>query len=402
MKRPRYDALRWPVAAVLLVLPVVLLFSSVRSFREIEETKAVYLRNRAATLAARLENMALEELARDPVAVLAGEEPALVALRIYRSVEEAAGDERAASLFRGEALFYTAEVEVDGAPALRTYLPFHCGGGLCIARIDLDRAAADYLVEHSRHHVLLSLLASAVLVAFTGYFLWSERRSVAFQRRQLELEHLAQLGRMSATLAHEIRNPLGTIKGFVQLALEQSGEDLKPMLEPVLEETGRLERLVNHLLLYGRPANPRKRPVEWRELAERLEAHAAQRAGGGLRFEVSGDAGEFETDPEMLTQVLLNLALNSIDVLGGAPDGVVRVTAERGPRRGIRIVVEDNGPGIPEEIRERLFEPFTTTKANGTGLGLSIARKLTEALGGSIAVESAAPHGTRVVLDFPE
>jgi len=402
MSKPRYDALRWPVAAVVLVLPAVLLLSSIRSLREIEETKAAYLRNRAVTVAARLESMDAAGPARDLTRALAVEEPALAALEIYRSEQQAAGDEYAASLLRGEALFYTVDTEVDGAPALRAYLPFHCGSALCVARIDLDREAADYLVENSRRHVWLSLLASAALVAFTGYFLWSERRSAVLQRRRLELEHLAELGRMAATLAHEIRNPLGTIKGFVQLALEQSGQDLKPMLDPVLEETQRLERLVNHLLLYGRPASPRKRRVEWRELAARLEAHTAQRTNGRPRFEVSGDPGPLETDPELLTQVLLNLVLNSIDALGEKPDGLVRVKAERRPRGGVRIVVEDNGPGIPEEIRGRLFEPFTTTKANGAGLGLSIARKLTEALGGRIAIESVAPHGTRVMLDFPE
>ena len=402
MAKPRYDALRWPVAAVLLVLPVVLLFSSVRSLREIEETKAIYLRNRAATLAARLENMAVGGLDEDLAETLAAEEPALAALRVYRSEQEAAGDPRALSLWRGEALFYTTDAVTDGIPVLRTWLPFHCGGSLCIARMDLDRTAADYLVENSRRHVWLSLLASAVLVAFTGYFLWSERRSIALQRRQLELEHLAHLGRMSAALAHEIRNPLGTIKGFVQLALEKSGESLQPMLNPVLEETARLEKLVNDLLLYGRPSRPRKRPVRWSELAERFQGLAAQRAGGRPQIQISGDVDAFETDPEILTQVVLNLVLNAIDALGETPEGLVRVAAQRRPQGGVRIVVEDNGPGIPEEIRGRLFEPFTTTKANGTGLGLSIARKLTEALGGRIAIEPASPRGTRVVLDFPQ
>jgi len=402
VKRPRYGALRWPVAAVLLALPAVLLFSSVRSLREIEETKEVYLRNRAATLAARLEDMNVGELHGNLVETLAAEEPALAGLKIYGSAQEAAGDAHALSLWRGEALFYTMGAVAGGIPVLRAYLPFHCGGNLCIARIDLDREAADYLVENSRRHVWLSLLASAVLVAFTGYFLWSERRSAALERRQLELEHLAHLGRMAAALAHEIRNPLGTIKGFVQLALEKSGESLQPMLNPVLQESARLEKLVNDLLLYGRPSRPRKRPVRWSELAERFRGLAAQRTGGRPRIQISGDVGVFETDPEMLTQVVLNLVLNAIDALGEDPGGLIQVVARRRPGGGVRIAVEDNGPGIAEEIRGRLFEPFTTTKANGTGLGLSITRKLTEALGGRIAIEPASPRGTRVVLDFPQ
>jgi len=401
MTRNFQAAIRWLVAVAMLALPVVLLLSSVRSLGELRETKSVYLRNRAATIAARLENLHPEQLADDPLTVLGDEEPALVDLVIYDSEAADPDDEVLRSLWRGEALFHTATLKLDGEEIYRAYVPFHAAGKVRIARIDLSVEAADYLVEHGRYHMVLSLMASLALVAFTLYFLWSERRAMELGRRQLALEHLARLGKMSAVLAHEIRNPLGTIKGFVQLAREQAGDGVARLLEPVLEETARLEKLVADLLAYGRPRTPEIRRLEWPRLAEQLEAHARETIGERpVRFDLRSELETLETDPELLLQVLLNLVRNSIEAVAEQADGEVVLTASRRNGNGIRIVVEDNGPGLPPEVRRKLFEPFTTTKVNGTGLGLSISRKLAEALGGTLRLADREPRGVRAELYF--
>jgi signal transduction histidine kinase len=283
---------------------------------------------------------------------------------------------------------------------LRVWVPFHSAGNLRIARMELDREAADYLVRHTTRHLAVSFAASLALVSFTLYFLWSERRAIRFERRQYELEHLAQLGKMAAVLAHEIRNPLGTIKGFVQLALEKADAPVTGLLGPVTNETARLETLVNDLLAYGRPRNPERRRVSWDEIASHVETHATEAiAGRGLRFVREGSLDGIETDPDLLGQVLLNLVRNSIEAVGQEAEGEVRLVAESAGK-GYRITVEDNGPGLPVEVRERLFEPFFTTKANGTGLGLSIARRLTEALGGRLEIGDRQPRGTKARLVF--
>ena len=386
----------------MLALPAVLLVSSVRTLAELGEAEEVYLRSLAAGLAARLETVPPGRLS-DAFDVLAEEEPALTAARVYRSAGDEPGDPVLQTLFRGEALFHAADVVVEGTPTFRMYLPFHSESALCIARIDIARDAAAFLVEHTRHHLLLSLLASAALVGFTLYFLWSERRAADYERRRLALEHLAQLGRMSGVLAHEIRNPLGTIKGFVQLALERAQGSAGELLDPVLSEVARLEALVNDLLAYGRPRPAQRRPVSWQDLSARLAAHAREAIGAQpIRFVSNGDLGGFETDPDILTQVLLNLIRNSVEALGDQESGEVRLSGIRVARGRVRVLVEDDGPGLPPEVRERLFEPFTTTKTSGTGLGLSIARKLTEALGGTIALTPRAPRGVRAEILLPE
>ncbi len=393
---------RWAVAGVMLVLPVVLLLSSVRSLRELEETKAVYLRNRTADLAARLETLDPEQLPADLLEWFAPEAPGLLSLKVFTSPDEGSGNPFLSSLWQGEALFHTSLDDTDAGEVFRAYIPFHLETGMHIAYIELDADSAEFLVEYTRRHLMLSLLASLALVAFTGYFLWSERRAVRFQRREMELQHLAHLGQMSAVLAHEIRNPLGTIKGFVQLTVEQAGEVAAGLLEPVLEEVKRLEKLVEDLLLYGRPRTPEKRTCSWPELAAKVEAHARDQIGGRtVRFVADGNLTEFSTDPDILEQVLLNLVRNSLEAVQGGEEAETRLSAESLPGGAIRIRVSDNGPGLPAEVSAKLFEPFTTTKSNGTGLGLSIVRKLTEALGGTVVIHSSAPKGTCAELRFP-
>ena len=389
------------VAIALLALPVVLLLSSLRATRELDDTTAVFLRNRAATSAARLENLRPDQRGPGLVDLLASEEPSLVDLRIYASSEEVSGDAMAAAIWNGETLFHTAEVIEDGERLFVAYVPFHTDFELLVARILLDPASASFLVEHSRHHLMLSLLASLALVLLTVYFLWSERRRARLERMRIGLEHLAHLGKMSAVLAHEIRNPLGTIKGFVQLALERADSGQQTLLRPVLDETSRLEKLVTDLLAYGRPKEPNLQPASWPAIAAQMTAHARDSVGdSAVQFRTEGDLDEIRTDPDMLVQVLLNLVRNAVEAVAGQPDGEVVLSARRNGRHGFLVEVEDNGPGMPEEVRSRLFEPFTTTKTNGAGLGLSIARNLTTALGGEITFGVREPRGVRATLHF--
>jgi len=389
------------VTIVMIVLPVVLLLSSIRSYRELGETREAYLRSRAATLDLRLESMEARSITGELLDLLSVQVPALVDLGIYDSAQADPADAILRALWKGEALFHTGMVRAQGEEIFRSYTPFHVGDQLRIARIDLSSEAADFLVAHTRHNLWLSFAASLALMLFTIYFLWSERRAASFERRHLELEHLARLGEMSAVLAHEIRNPLGTIKGFVQLALEQAGDTVRPLLHPVLEETARLEKLVNDLLAYGRPRTPDIRPVDWEEIAVQLEAHAIEAIGEKpVSYRSEGTISQLETDPDLLVQVLLNLVHNAIDAVHDTPDATVRLAAEENGSGGYSLIVEDNGPGLPAEVREKLFQPFTTTKANGTGLGLSIARRLTGALGGRLEIGSTSPAGTRAELIF--
>jgi two-component system, NtrC family, sensor histidine kinase HydH len=387
----------WLYAAAFL-MPAVLLFSSIRTFREFQAQREVYLRERAATIAGRLEAAnARNQPTGDAILSLLEEEPHLRELKIAARAE---GMQNPAieDVWSGRALFYTAFVESGGNKIYRAYVPFHADGVMNVAQIDVDLAASDFLVEHARHNVMISIAGGIALVLISLYSIWAARRSALLERRQLEMEHMAHLGRMSAVLAHEIRNPLGTIKGFTQLAIERSGEGLSALLSPVIEQTKRLESLVNDLLVYGRPPSPAMRRVEWVEFVPRIEAAARQVA---LDHDVVLDIGDgdlhFTTDPNLLEQVLINLIRNGAEAAG------TRRIEVRAVRSGgfVEIAVRDDGPGIAEAQREQVLQPFFTTKAFGTGLGLPISQRLTEALGGSFSIGPAESGGTVAALRVP-
>lgn len=213
---------RFLLLPALLTLPLALLVSSFLTFREFDEMKELYLRDRAAAVAARLETLTSEELQGDIVEFLSAEEPALVAVAIDSAGGNLLTDPSAGAIRAGQELFSAGKVEVNGETLYRVYLPFHSGPELRVARIDLDAGAADYLLAHARHNLVIVALSGLALILFSGYLVWSMRRTARFERRQAELEHLARLGKLSAVLAHEIRNPLGTIKGFAQLAGEKA------------------------------------------------------------------------------------------------------------------------------------------------------------------------------------
>jgi two-component system sensor histidine kinase HydH len=384
------------------VLPLVLLYSSLRTFHEIDEQRAIYLRHRVGLLAARLENLSGPVSHDELVDMLSQDEPYLVALRV---VERGSAGDTAdlAPLWDGRELFRTGTVRNRRTTLFRAYIPFHSGEGLRIARIDLDSAAAEFLVVHARHNVIVASVGGLVLVLLSIYSLWAMRRAARFRERQLEMEHLAHIGKMAAVLAHEIRNPLGTIKGFVQLAGERADAATRELLAPALSETQRLEALVSDLLSYGRTPLPQPKPATWEEIASRAAGHARQLIGGRpIRLVVSEAKLQWQTDPDLFGQALLNLARNAIEAIPAADEGEVRIEVRTEGKGGLAITVADSGSGISDDAMARLFEPFFTTKAFGTGLGLAITRKIVASLGGALELRRRAEGGTEAIIRMPK
>lgn len=232
-------------------------------------------------------------------------------------------------------------------------------------------------------------------------------------------ERLAAAGRLAASLAHEIRNPLAAISGSIQMLqkearpAEDAGEGQR-LMSIVLRETDRLDALIRDFLQYARPAAPRRKRIdldaflaETREMFER-----AHRADVRLRFEPSGLS--LHADPDQLRQLFWNLCRNAAEAM---PDGgEVRIEAaqtvsqgghregRRGPEEGtpcVEVRVSDTGAGIADEHLDRIFDPFFTTKADGTGLGLATVHRIVEAHGGDLSVETRAGKGTTFCLRFP-
>ncbi|GEJ55665.1 ATP-binding protein [Anaeromyxobacter diazotrophicus] len=238
-------------------------------------------------------------------------------------------------------------------------------------------------------------------------------RAVIFQDltalRQLQdemqrSERLADLGRVAAGLAHELRNPLASMAGSVELLRASSGltsGDAR-LMDIVLREAARLEQLVAAFLAFSRPSPPRREPVDLAHaVAETLEVFAHDPAAGRVRLERELEPATASCDAGQLRQVLWNLLANAAHAAGQREGGgTVRVRCAAEGERA-RLEVEDDGPGISAADLPHLFTPFFTTREGGTGLGLATVQRIVDAHGGAVGVDSVPGQGTRFTVRLP-
>ncbi len=231
--------------------------------------------------------------------------------------------------------------------------------------------------------------------------------------RVRERDRLAALGEMSAGLAHEIRNPLGAIKGAAQLIDSTNIDDADPeMLRIIVEETNRLNSVVSSFLDYARPtrkANLIETDIN-RVIEQTAEIVRADNAGNTtINVSLEDALPPVESEPEQLKQVFINLAQNAMQAMGDGGELTItskltqgRVTNPARRDRGfVRIGFTDTGPGIPEDVLRNIFIPFFTTKERGTGLGLAVSLRIMKNLGGTIEVSSLVGHGTTFSVLVP-
>ncbi len=220
-------------------------------------------------------------------------------------------------------------------------------------------------------------------------------------------DRLRSLGQLSASVAHEIRNPLAGIATTAEVLGERlRGDDgTVKYIRTMLDEISRLDAIVRNLLAFARPPRPTLAPCRVRDVLARVEqlvADAATRRSVTVAFRAPDADCVCLADAAQLTQVILNLTLNAIQACGTG--NTVAVEAGRGApgERGstVEVVIGDDGPGVPEAIRGSLFEPFVTSKAQGTGLGLAICRQIVEDHHGTIACEFLA-RGTKFSVRIP-
>ncbi len=218
-------------------------------------------------------------------------------------------------------------------------------------------------------------------------------------------QRLAAIGRLAAGVAHEIRNPLSSIKGFATYFKERYREvpEDRKTAEIMIQEVERLNRVISQLLDFARPVDLQKRPTSLTDLVHHVHKMIEQEArnrGVEVALKTSAAPGEVLLDPDKMKQVLLNLLFNALEAMDGG--GRLEVEVPERPSNGrVQIRVTDSGAGIRDEDLAHIFDPFFTTKPTGTGLGLAIVHKIVEAHGGEIRVQSRPGHGTRVTLILP-
>jgi two-component system sensor histidine kinase HydH len=255
------------------------------------------------------------------------------------------------------------------------------------------RMAAELRKTSGRTLGIGALAAGAFLVVALGLMRWFLHREAL--ERQLEHERrLASIGEMSAVLAHEIRNPLASLKGNAQLLARSLPEGEKPRAKAmrVVDEAVRLEALTNDLLEFARAGELKREEVDPAALLRQAAAAVDER----IAVDSAGAPALWPLDGERMRQVLTNLLENAVQA--GGPDVIASVSRQD---RRLVFVVRDRGEGIPEDELGKIFEPFYTRRTRGTGLGLAVAKRLVELHGGTITAENAADRGAIFCIVLP-
>lgn len=291
---------------------------------------------------------------------------------------------------------YPAMQEYDLTPDAFGYL------GLRVMFFFLAAMVVNRFSQQSRHQTQLYRELAERLAE-------TNRRLEQAQAEARRSERLAALGQLSAGLAHEIRNPLGVIKGSAEMLTQklQASEELPRELAGYIStEVNRLSSLVTEFLDFARPLHAQVAPANLTNLLDRvIDIVSSRWKGKPVRVERKYPAGlpMVPLDESLCEQAFLNLVQNGFEAMeeeGGVLRVEVRLARQEG-RDGAFVMISDSGPGVPKELLEEIFNPFVTTKKTGVGLGLSIVSKIIDGHHGTIHVENAAQGGAVFTIFFP-
>ena len=221
------------------------------------------------------------------------------------------------------------------------------------------------------------------------------------EERLQEQEALARLGQMAAVVAHEVKNPIAGIRGALQVIGTRMAADArdKPIIAEIIARLDALNGIVQDLLVFARPRALRAEPTDLKALVLATVGHLKRDPSlQAVAIEVDGNGAVVDVDAEQLQLAVQNVLMNAVQAMNG--EGSIHVDIARHGGEW-QIAVADNGPGMPAEVKDKVFDPFFTTRSRGTGLGLPIARRVVEAHGGSIGIETPAGGGTVVSMSLP-
>lgn len=286
-------------------------------------------------------------------------------------------------------------------------LPTSVGTISAILRIALHRYPFENIIRQAKFQTISSIVAIIILWIIGFFFIRALKQSEVLSKAIEEQQRLALLGEMSSRLAHEIRNPLGSIKGFAQLILEEikransDSFELKDYIQIIIREAKRLETLTDDLLQYSRVKELKPETFDLKalinECVNNIQANANIKK---VQFRLSNvKPFLIKTDYNKLKQILINIIYNSIEAI--EEEGFIEINFTTKDRT-VEITIKDNGCGMDEETLKNAFKPFFTTKTQGTGLGLAIVDNLIKSIGGTIELKSKPKSGTIATISLPK
>lgn len=267
-----------------------------------------------------------------------------------------------------------------------------------ILRVALHLYPIEELLRASKIYLIFIFLSAfiVILAGITTILIFGK-----IEKMQIKLKELENLSILSRVLAHEIRNPLGSIKGFSQyLSKKISDPTLKEYLDIIIKESLRLERLTNELSTYANPENVTLYEVNLKDLIYEVVLPFI-RQNEEIEFINQVEDIYLKTDTDKIKQILNNIIQNSIDALQDSKDKRITIRAYQTNGK-IKVEIKDTGIGMTEETLKKALEPFFTTKPKGTGLGLAIVERLCEVLKINLHIDSKAGQGTKVCLTIPK
>lgn len=356
---------------------------------------------------------------RGAVFLVGGESPQSRSLRLLSARGCVNLEERLAEFDRGEGILRQVVEEgkpriyqsrhqpcdTDGFPCSQLLVPMRLEEGTVgIIMLERDRCEP-FSQSELEMLVMFAALASQAIRNAQNYDRL-ERQYQELQRTQKELvkkDRLAFLGEMAAIVAHEIRNPLTAVKGFAQRIKRKApdNERVAQYADIIREEVDRLDAVITDVLDFARRAAPNWQEVQLsRVLIQTVDILTAgmDKAKVAVSIEIDPNLPSLRGDPSQLKQVFLNIGQNALQSM---PEGGALGVFATCRNNRIYVSIQDTGKGIPPDIREKIFQPFYTTRTHGTGLGLSLAQHIVEDHGGVITFESEVGQGTTFTIELP-
>ncbi|MGD8368130.1 MAG: ATP-binding protein [Desulfobacterales bacterium] len=310
------------------------------------------------------------------------------------------------------ALGFPAASRLVTIAPLRAEKPLSRMSGPVIGVVEIvqDLSEDDRTVFHFQ--VLVILTCSIIMgVLFLALLLVVKRGERIIEQRAQErlrmkeeltrARHLSALGEMVATISHEIRNPLGIIRSSAELLKKRMAADGNNIPNIIVEESSRLNHIITDFLNFARPRQPEFKPCRLEEVVEKniafLDSQLKEN-GYTIQLKAESPLPSIMGDADMLYQVFLNLLMNAMQAM---PSGGLITIGFETLDGGLRLQISDQGEGIPEEIKEKIWDPFFTTKEKGTGLGLGVVQKIVEAHQGRIRIANLESGGAQITVDLP-